>query len=123
LPLRGQAVSQQGGKAGHAGSTTSAAAWALLTSCSWLGSVWSTRSRSRWRNVMAVWPLLTPLGSLFSNLQTGDIHLRWASIACFADIAVAMAVVIWLAMGQQRHQRLSAPSAMPGPEHRAPASV
>lgn len=50
------------------------------------------------RSVMAIWPLLTPLGSLFSNLQTGDIHLLWASIAGFADIAVAMAVVNWLAM-------------------------
>jgi membrane protease YdiL (CAAX protease family) len=75
------------------------------------------------RNVIAVWPLLTPLGSLFNNLQTGDIHLPWASIAGFADIAVAMAVVIWLAMRRQRRQRLSPPPAVPAPQQRTPASA
>ena len=75
------------------------------------------------RNVMAVWPLLTPLDSLFNNLETGGIHFPWASIAGFADIAVAMAVVVWLAMRRQRRQRLSAPPAVPAPEQRTPASA
>jgi len=75
------------------------------------------------RNVIAIWPLLTPLGSLFNNLQTGDIHLPWASIAGFADIAAAMAMVIWLAMRRQRRQRPSAPPAAPAHEQRTPASA
>ena len=75
------------------------------------------------RNVIAVWPLLTPLGSLFNNLQAGDIHLPWASIAGFADIAAAMAMVIWLAMRRQRRQRLSAPPTAPAHEQRTPASA
>jgi membrane protease YdiL (CAAX protease family) len=48
-------------------------------------------------NVLMLWPLLTPLGGWFSNLQAGDIQLPWASIAGFADVLGLMALVIWLA--------------------------
>lgn len=53
-------------------------------------------------NVLVLWPLLTPVGSFFNNLEAGDIGLPWASIAGFADVLVAMAVVIWFA---RRHIR------------------
>jgi membrane protease YdiL (CAAX protease family) len=53
-------------------------------------------------NVLVLWPLLTPLGAFFNNLEAGDIDLPWASIAGFADVAVAMIVVIALA---HRHER------------------
>jgi hypothetical protein len=49
------------------------------------------------RNVLVLWPLLTPLGAFFNNLEAGDIDLPWASIAGFADVAAVMAVAIWLA--------------------------
>ena len=49
-----------------------------------------------------LWPLLTPLGALFANLEAGDIELPWASIAGFVDVAAVMAVLVWLA---HRHQR------------------
>ena len=53
-------------------------------------------------SVLVLWPLLTPLGALHANLEAGDIELPWASIAGFVDVAVVMAVLVWLA---HRHQR------------------
>ena len=47
-------------------------------------------------NVLVLWPLLTPLGAFFNNLEPGDIELPWALIAGFADVAAVMAVAIWL---------------------------
>ena len=49
------------------------------------------------RSVFVLWPLLTPLGSFYANVQDGDIPLPWASIAGFADVLVVMLVVVWLA--------------------------
>ena len=37
------------------------------------------------------------LGTLYANLEAGDIELPWASIAGFVDVAVVMAVLVWLA--------------------------
>jgi uncharacterized protein len=53
-------------------------------------------------NILVLWPLLTPVGAFFNNLEGGDIALPWASIAGFADVLAVMAAVIWLAF---RHQR------------------
>ena len=53
-------------------------------------------------NVLIVWPLLTPLGAFFNNVDAGDIELPWASLAGFADIAAVMAASLWLA---RRHIR------------------
>lgn len=66
-----------------------------------IGIVYALAFRST-RNILVLWPLLTPLGSLFNNLEAGDIELPWASIAGFADVLIAMAVVIWLGL---RHVR------------------
>jgi hypothetical protein len=49
------------------------------------------------RNILILWPLLTPLGSLFNNLEAGDIELPWASMAGFGQVLIAMGVVLWLA--------------------------
>jgi membrane protease YdiL (CAAX protease family) len=46
-------------------------------------------------NILVLWPLLTPLGAFYNNVDAGDIDLPWASIAGFADVAVAMAVAVW----------------------------
>jgi len=53
-------------------------------------------------NIVVLWPLLTPIGAFFNNLQAGDIVLPWASIAGFADVLAVMAAIIWLAA---RHER------------------
>jgi hypothetical protein len=55
-------------------------------------------------NVLVLWPLLIPLGSLFAQLEAGDLvgELPWASVAGFADVLVVIAVVIWLAARSER---------------------
>jgi membrane protease YdiL (CAAX protease family) len=53
-------------------------------------------------NILIVWPLLTPIGAFFNNLEGGEIDLPWASLMGFADIALVMAAVVWLA---HRHVR------------------
>lgn len=53
-------------------------------------------------NILVLWPLLTPIGAFFNNLEAGDIVLPWASIAGFANVLAGMAVVIWLGA---RHER------------------
>ena len=59
-------------------------------------------------NVLAIWPLLTPLGSFFVQVRSGDLagQLPWISILGFVDIIAVMALVIALAA---RHQRRSRP--------------
>jgi hypothetical protein len=58
-------------------------------------------------NLLVLWPLLTPLGSLFAQLEDGELtgRLPWASLAGFADVIGVFALVIWLA---HRHERKGA---------------
>jgi len=63
------------------------------------------------RNLIVLWPLLTPLGSFFANVEAGDIELPWASIAGFVDVFALMVVVLWLAA---RHIRRAAQRATEG---------
>lgn len=71
------------------------------------------------QNVLVLWPLLTPLGAFFNNLEAGDIELPWASIAGFADVAIVMTVVIVLA---RRHERRRVPT-VPDPGARVPGAT
>ena len=61
------------------------------------------------RSVFVLWPLLTPVGSFYNGVTTGDIDLPWASIIGFAEVFIVMLVVIGLAL---RHiaRRGAAPS-------------
>jgi hypothetical protein len=52
--------------------------------------------------VFVLWPLLTPLGSLFNQLAAATFTLPMESIFGFADIFAVMAALIWLA---RRHER------------------
>lgn len=56
------------------------------------------------RNVIVLWPLLTPLGSFYANLEAGDIELPCASSAGFAD-ALALMLSWWLMHRYQRKHR------------------
>lgn len=58
------------------------------------------------RNVLVLWPLLIPLGSFYAQLDSGDLvgELPWGSVAGFADVLVAMAVVVWLAHRSERRR-------------------
>lgn len=67
------------------------------------------------RNLVVLWPLLTPLGSFYANVEAGDIELPWASIAGFADVLALMLLTGWLAV---RHQRKAVVAARPGPAGR-----
>jgi hypothetical protein len=62
-----------------------------------------------------LWPLLTPLGAWFNNLEAGDIDLPWASILGFADVLGLMALVIWLAYRHQHRRPGSARRRQPRP--------
>ena len=53
-------------------------------------------------NVLILWPLLTPLGAFFNNLNRAEFELPWESILGFADVAIVMAGAVWLA---HRHIR------------------
>lgn len=53
-------------------------------------------------SVFVLWPLLTPLGSLFNQLATATFTLPMESIFGFADIFGVMVALIWLA---RRHER------------------
>ena len=74
--------------------------WFLLG----LGVVYAVAYRLT-SNVLIVWPLLTPLGAFFNNLESGDIDLPWASLLGFADVALLMAGAVWLAARHSRRAR------------------
>jgi membrane protease YdiL (CAAX protease family) len=73
-----------------------------------LGVVYAVAYRLS-ENVLVLWPLLIPLGSFFAQLEAGDLvgELPWASVAGFADVLAAMAVVVWMAARSERRRRLA----------------
>jgi membrane protease YdiL (CAAX protease family) len=68
-------------------------------------------------SILVLWPLLTPLGSLFSQIQAGDIVLPMESILGFADVLVLMLAAIWFA---RRHERRQATERATGDDARPP---
>jgi membrane protease YdiL (CAAX protease family) len=68
-----------------------------------LGVVYAT-AFALTRSVAVLWPLLTPLGSVFAQLEAGDIELPWPSIAGFADVLALMLAVLWLARRKIRRR-------------------
>jgi hypothetical protein len=56
------------------------------------------------RNGLVLWPLLTPLGSFFNNLENTEIELPWASILGFLDILAVMAAALWLARRRSKRK-------------------
>ena len=67
-------------------------------------------------NVLAIWPLLTPLGSFFVQLKSGELsgQLPWISMLGFGEVFTAMAVVIWLAGRRTGAPRTRRSGARPG---------
>ena len=70
-----------------------------------LGVVYAIAYRMT-ENVLVLWPLLTPLGSFFAQLEAGDLagELPWAAIAGFADVLGLMALAVWLAFRRERRR-------------------
>jgi membrane protease YdiL (CAAX protease family) len=58
-------------------------------------------------NLLVLWPLLTPLGSFYANVDAGDIDLPWSSIAGFLDVAAVMIVVLVIAHRHERRVQLA----------------
>jgi CAAX protease family protein len=58
-------------------------------------------------NVLAIWPLLTPIGGFFSQLKAGEMtgQLPWISMLGFADVLAVIAVAIWLTARHERRRR------------------
>jgi uncharacterized protein len=69
------------------------------------------------RNLIVLWPLLTPLGSFYANLEAGDIDLPWASIAGFAEVLVVMLVAVWLTVRHQNRHPDSGATPPPAVHH------
>lgn len=85
-----------------------------------LGVVYAVAFRAT-RNILILWPLLTPLGSLFNNLEAGDIVLPWASMAGFGQVLIAMVVVLWVAHQYWKRQPKQAKGEWVGDESTPPA--
>ncbi|HEX5532860.1 MAG TPA: CPBP family intramembrane glutamic endopeptidase [Actinomycetales bacterium] len=60
------------------------------------------------RNILVLWPLLTPLGSFYSNLQGGEIRMPWIAIFGFVDVLALMVTAIWLAARRERRAQRAA---------------
>jgi uncharacterized protein len=60
-------------------------------------------------NVLAIWPLLTPVGGFFSQLQAGEMSglLPWISMLGFADVLALIAVAIWLTARHERRRHMA----------------
>jgi len=56
------------------------------------------------RNLLVIWPLLTPMGGFFANVSEGGFELPWASIAGFADVLALMAAAFVLAFRRERRR-------------------
>jgi len=57
-------------------------------------------------NILAIWPLLTPIGGFFSQLKAGEMtgQLPWISMLGFADVLAVIALAIWLTARHERRQ-------------------
>ncbi len=56
------------------------------------------------RNLLVVWPLLTPLGAFFVNVRSGDIEMPLIAVLGFVDVLGLMALAAFLvARWQRRH--------------------
>ena len=71
-------------------------------------------------SILVLWPLLTPLGSLFNQIQGGDIDMPMESILGFADVLALMVAAIWFA---RRHERRQAAERATGGRVRAGLGV
>lgn len=81
-----------------------------------LGIVYAVAFRVA-NNVLVLWPLLSPMGSFYAQLESGELagQLPWAAILGFADVIGLMVAAIWLA---KRHERkLDLPSDEKPPAH------
>lgn len=60
-------------------------------------------------NFFIMWPLLTPLGSFFAQLEDGALagRLPWAALLGFADVVALIAVILWFAHKHEKKLRMA----------------
>jgi membrane protease YdiL (CAAX protease family) len=58
-------------------------------------------------NFLLVFPLLTPVGSLFAQLDEGELvgRLPWAALLGFADVIAVTLTILWFARKHERKPR------------------
>ena len=58
------------------------------------------------RNILVLWPLLTPVGGFFATVKAGDVSLPMEAILGFADVFGLMLLAVFLVTRwQRRHAR------------------
>ena len=67
------------------------------------------------RNLLVIWPLLTPLGAFFVNVRSGDIEMPLIAVLGFVDVLGLMALAVFLvARWRRRHPvPASTPASIP----------
>ena len=71
-------------------------------------------------SVLVLWPLLTPLGSFYNNVDSGDIDLPWASMVGFGEILIVMVIAIAVAFRRERRSPAVSRRVPPAPFARSP---
>ena len=58
-------------------------------------------------NALVLWPLLTPLGNLYAQLESGELidRLPWTALLGFADVMGLFALALWWAHRYERKHR------------------
>jgi hypothetical protein len=74
-----------------------------------LGVVYATIFRLT-RNILIIWPLVTPIGAFYNRLDSGEMEglLPWLSIFGFFEVLAAMAAVLFFAERWRRRRGHSA---------------
>ena len=77
-----------------------------------LGVVYTVAFRVT-RNLLAIWPLLTPMGGFFSQLKAGEMQgqLPWISMLGFGEVLAVFAIAIYVAARvERRHASRARPA-------------
>ena len=56
------------------------------------------------RNVLVIWPFLTPLGGFYNTVAGGEIEMPLMAVLGFIDILPVMAVIVFLTARWSRRQ-------------------
>jgi uncharacterized protein len=67
------------------------------------------------RNLLAIWPLLTPLGAFFVNVRGGEIEMPVIAVLGFLDVLSVMAAAVFLVARWQRRHPASGASPVAAP--------
>jgi hypothetical protein len=84
--------------------------WSEIGFLAGLGIVYAIAFRLA-GSILVLWPLLTPVGSLFDQVQTGEIVLPMEAILGFLDVLGLIVFAFWLARRWERRHPAASSSA------------